>query len=246
MCILFNIYHGYHDAAWAQANIGDRNFDMHYIELYIFALDLYLNSLNQVPCKKTQSNSMWPTAIITICKYLTWWCVNRSILCPSGPTVKANLRSTSVQVMNTSHLGYSITRLESQNRKFAPISIITGPKNDHFFVCKQTGFVNQRLWDFANMTLTRVSSHWLWLESSHSVKNVTRVESGHHLSQCDSSRVRVTKNRDSSRVESLTRVTLSLMSFISSNLVKSVGIPKLFYFTQRKWLFCHQAVSICH
>ena len=37
-------------------------------------------------------------------------------------------------------------------------------------------------------------------ELSHSVKNVTRVESSHHLSQRDSSRIRVTKNRDSSRV----------------------------------------------
>ena len=44
------------------------------------------------------------------------------------------------------------------------------------------------------------SSHWLWLESSHSVKNVTRAESSHYCIQRDSSRVRVTKNRDSSRV----------------------------------------------
>jgi len=40
----------------------------------------------------------------------------------------------------------------------------------------------------------------LRLESSHFVKNVTRVESSHHLSQRNSSRVKVTKNRDSSRV----------------------------------------------
>ena len=105
-----------------------------------------------------------------------------------APQWKANLRSTSVQVMNTWPLGYSIKRLESQNRKFVPISINAGPKNDHFFVCKQTGFVNQRLWGFEKMTLIRVSSHWLWLESSH------------HLSQHDSSRAKVTKNRDSSRV----------------------------------------------
>jgi len=38
------------------------------------------------------------------------------------------------------------------------------------------------------------------VESSHSVKNVTRFESCHHFSQRDSDRVRVTKNRDSSRV----------------------------------------------
>ena len=144
---------------------------------------------------------MWPTAMI--CKYL----IGCALLPPQW---KANLRSTSVQVMNTWPLGYSITRLESQNRKFAPILIITGPKNDHFFVCKQTGFVNQRLWDFAKMTLTRVSSHWLWFESSRVILWKTWLESSHHLSQCDSSRVRVTKNRDSSRFESMTRVTLSL------------------------------------
>jgi len=121
-----------------------------------------------------------------------------------APQWKANLRSTSVQVMNTWPLGYSITGLKSQNRKFAAILVITGPKNDHFCVCKQTGFVDQRLWDFAKITLTRV-------ESSHSVKSVNRLESSHHLSQRDSNRVRVTKNRESSRVESLTQVTLSLV-----------------------------------
>jgi len=46
-----------------------------------------------------------------------------------------------------------------------------------FFVCKRTGFAHQRLIDFAKMTLTLISSHWLRLESSHSVKNVTRVAS---------------------------------------------------------------------
>jgi len=35
------------------------------------------------------------------------------------------------------------------------------------------------LGDFVKLTLTRVSSHWLWLESSQSVKNVTRIESSH-------------------------------------------------------------------
>jgi len=95
--------------------------------------------------------------------------------------------------MNTWPLGYCTTQLESQNRKFVPISIITGPKNDHFFVCKQTGFVNQRLWDFAKMTLTQVSSHWLWLESNRVIMWKTWLESSQHLSQRDSSLVRVTK-----------------------------------------------------
>ena len=69
-----------------------------------------------------------------------------------------------------------------------------------FFVCKRTVFVHQELRDFVKMTLTRVSSHWLWLECSQVAifPNVTGV--------------RVTKNRVLSRVESLTRVTLSLVS----------------------------------
>ena len=104
---------------------------------------------------------------------------------------KADLRSTSVQVMNTWPLGYSITRLGVKTENWHQL-IITGPNNYHFFVCKQTVFVDQRLRDFAKMTLTRVSSHY--------VKNMTRVESSHHLSLRDSSRVRVTKNRDSTRV----------------------------------------------
>jgi len=61
MCILFNIYRGYHDATWALANISDRNLDMHYIEQYIFALDLYLNSLNHVT---------WQRLKVTVCGLL--------------------------------------------------------------------------------------------------------------------------------------------------------------------------------
>ena len=38
------------------------------------------------------------------------------------------------------------------------------------------------------------------VKSSHSVKNLTRVDLSRHRSQSDSSRVRVTKNRDSSRI----------------------------------------------
>ena len=49
---------------------------------------------------------------------------------------------------------------------------------------------NQR---FCKMTLTRVSSHWLWLESF-----CEKRDSSHDYSQCNSSRVRATKNRDSS------------------------------------------------
>jgi len=88
----------------------------------------------------------------------------------------------------------SMARLDSQSRKFAPILIIILTKNAHFFVCRQTRFVHHRLRNFVKMTLTRVfdcDSCWVilwkrWLDSSH------------HFSQHDSSRVRVIKNRDSS------------------------------------------------
>jgi len=108
---------------------------------------------------------------------------------------KQSLSSTSAQVGDTWSLKGSIAQLDSQNRKFAPILNITEAKNAHFFVCKRTGFTHQRLKEFVNMTLTRVSSHWLWHESSHSVKNVTRVESPSFSTWLR--RVQVTKNRDS-------------------------------------------------
>ena len=67
------------------------------------------------------------------------------------------------------------------------------------------------------MTLTRVSSHWLWLESSHFVKNMTTVESSHHFSQRKSSRVRVTTNHESSRViVSSHSITAYNVEFIAS------------------------------
>jgi len=72
-------------------------------------------------------------------------------------------------------------------------------------MCKQSGIFQQELRDFVKMDLNRV-------ESSHSVKNLTRAESSHHFFQRDSSQVWVTKKSASSRVESLTRVTLSLLS----------------------------------
>ena len=69
-------------------------------------------------------------------------------------------------------------------------------KKPHFFVCKRTAFFNQLLGKFVKMILTRVLSHCLTFESSHSVKNVTRVESPSFLNV--------------TWAESLTGVTLSL------------------------------------
>jgi len=101
----------------------------------------------------------------------------------------------------------SIERLDRQNRKSVPILIITEAKNAHFFKCTRSGFVHQELRDFVKMALTRVidcdSSRvilwktWLDLSRVTIFLNVTRVES-------ESPKI-VT------RVESLTRVTLSLV-----------------------------------
>ena len=92
----------------------------------------------------------------------------------------------------------SIAQLDKQKRKFAPILTITEAQNAHFFVCKRNGFVHQELEDIVKMTLTRVKSF------------CKKRDSSHHFTQHDLTRVRVTINRDSSWVESLTRVTLSL------------------------------------
>jgi len=55
------------------------------------------------------------------------------------------------------------------------------------------------------------------VESSHLIKNVTRVESSQETAERDSSRVRVTKNRDSSRViDSSHDITAKLQNKSSS------------------------------
>jgi len=125
------------------------------------------------------------------------------------PQWKQSIRSSSMQAWETWSLKCSITRPYRQSRKFPPILIITEAKNAYFFVCKPTGFVHQELRDFVKRTLTRVSSHWLWLESSHYVKNVTRVESTQHFSQRDSS-----SSHQKSWLD--TRVTLSLRSVVAN------------------------------
>jgi len=92
--------------------------------------------------------------------------------------------------------------------------IITEAKNPHFFVCKRTGFVHQELSDFVKMTLSRVIDCdsirvilWkTWLESS-------RVTIFFKVTRDESKSPKIV-----TRVESLTRVTLSLvctMDFVS-------------------------------
>jgi len=55
------------------------------------------------------------------------------------------------------------------------MSYVTGSKKTHFFVRKLT--VDKLFEYFEKMSLTQASIHSLWLESSHSVKNVIRVKS---------------------------------------------------------------------
>jgi len=83
-------------------------------------------------------------------------------------------------------------RLDRQNRKFAPILVITEAKNAFFFKCTRSGFVYQELRD------CRKDSDSSRVESFCGKRD--SVESSHHFSQRYPSRVRVTKNRDSSRV----------------------------------------------
>jgi len=102
---------------------------------------------------------------------------------------KQGLKSPSVMVRNTSYLKYRITRLESLNRKFAPILIITEGKNDNFLACKQTGLVDHGLSQRfckndsdsrpESLMLTRVESFCEKRDSSPVaiVPNVTCVES---------------------------------------------------------------------
>jgi len=182
---------------------------MHDIELYIFALDLYSNSSNHF---------IWKRLKVTVCgqlplsRYANTWLdhddVSIGLYCALlAPQWKANLRSTSVQVMNTWPLGYSITGLKSQNRKFAAILVITGPKNDHFCVCKQTGFVDQRLWDFAKITLTRVESFCEKRES-------TRVESPSFSTWLESSQSYQKPWIESSRVIDSSHAITGFRTFI--------------------------------
>jgi len=67
--------------------------------------------------------------------------------------------------------------------------IIIEAKNAQFFVYKRTGFVHPRLRDFVK--LTRVSSHWLWLESSRDILRKMWLEwsPSHQKSWLKSSRV---------------------------------------------------------
>jgi len=135
------------------------------------------------------------------------------------PQWKRSLRSASKNVGETWYLKMQHSTTRQAKQKIS-LKIINKAKSGHFFVCKWIGFVHQELRAFVKMPLTRVWSHWLWLEPSPSVKNVTRVESSHHFSQRESSRVRVTKKSSTvTRVDSMSRVKLSLLPAVVTSLL---------------------------
>jgi len=94
---------------------------MHYIELCIFALDLYSNSL---------------------CKYLTgsWWYASRFILCPSGPSVKSKSQVYLCASYEYLTLGIDYNRTWKSKQKICT-------NFDHYwsnkwsFLCMQTNWV---------------------------------------------------------------------------------------------------------
>ena len=102
-------------------------------------------------------------------------------------------------------------------------------------MCKQTGFIHQELRDFdfdssiESLTVTddpdsSLESLTVTRFESFCKKNGTRADSSHHFSHRHSTRVRVTINRDASRLESLTRVTLSLVQCRKCRLISCIYV----------------------
>jgi len=91
-----------------------------------------------------------------------------------------------------------------------------------FFVCKRSEFVHQELRDFVKMTLIRVSSHWLWLESSRVILRKTWLECSRVPVFLNVTRFESDWPNIMIRVEELTRIMLSLIDCDSSHSAKNV------------------------
>ena len=77
------------------------------------------------------------------------------------------------------------------------------------------------------------SSHRLWLVSNRVILCKTWLESSHHFSQSDSSRVRVTKSRDSSRViDSSHAITANKVTYFTKRFqsIFTVGVWRMYPF----------------
>jgi len=117
-------------------------------------------------------------------------------MCPAQPSVRAKSQvsfyaSWGNFILKMQHC----TTRQAKTENFRQLNWVCPSGNLRF--CKTDSDAN-----LESLTVTRVPS-------THSVKNVTRVVLSYLISQRDSSRVRVTKIV--TRVESLTRVTLSLI-----------------------------------
>jgi len=211
-----------HVATWAQANNSGRNLDLNKIQFsYLHCILQYsfwfgfesekLESLYWY-LEKTQGHSIGPLPWSRYAK-TTLNHDKVSIYCALlTPQWKQSLRSSFMQVWETWSLKRSVARQDRQSRKFPPILIITEAKIAYFFVCKRTGFVHEELRYFVRMNLTRVSNHWLWLESSRVILWKTRLKSIWVTIFLSITRVESEWPKITTRVESLTRVTLSLVS----------------------------------
>ena len=188
-----------HVATWA--NISGRNFHwnkirfsrLHYILQYSIWIGFGSEKVESLywHLEKAQSHSMRPTAMITIFKYyiLNHDKVSVNILCPDDPSVKAKS-----QVSLYASWGNLILKMQHIATRQAKQKISTNL--DHHwskkcsFLCVQTNRAcpsgierfskNDSDSSLEPLTVNRVVS-------SHSVKNVTRIESPFFLTWLESS-----------------------------------------------------------
>ena len=83
------------------------------------------------------------------------------------------------------------------------------------FVCKRTGFVHHMLREFVKMTLTWVSSHWLWLELSRVILCKTWLESSWVTNFLKVTRVESESPKIVTRVESCYHLNAHLPIFVN-------------------------------
>jgi len=159
-----------HAATWAYANNSGRDLDsnkirfsyLHNIMQYSFWIGFESEKL-----KSLYWYSIWKRLKVTIRGPLRWSRYANTTLNHDKMTMycalmtpqwKQSLRSLSMQVGETWSLKCSIAWLDSQNKTVPTILIITEAKYAHFFVCKRTGFVHQRLRDFVKWLCFSVSN----------------------------------------------------------------------------------------
>jgi len=143
-----------------------------------------------------------------ICKYYIKPRQGDNILCPADPSLKAKS-----QVFICASWGKLILKMQRSTTRQAKEKI--SANLDHrwskkcLFLCVQTNWVvhqEQELIDFVKMTLTRVID----CESSRVILWKTRLESSRVTILLNVTRVESESSKIVTRVESLTRITLSL------------------------------------